>query len=81
MSCDLEVTNEAESTHCWEKISSHVTKFISFLKVYLCHDHDTGSELAVKQVEVGLLNAATQKVRQRLDKVVLLSWICASSKP
>ena len=30
--------------------------------MYLCHDHDTGSELAVKQVEVGLLNTATQKV-------------------
>lgn len=28
----------------------------------MCHDHDTGSELAVKQVEVGLLNSATQKV-------------------
>lgn len=28
----------------------------------MCHDHDTGSELAVKQVEVGLLNTATQKV-------------------
>ena len=81
MSCDLEVTNEAEGTNCWEKISSCVTKFISFFKVYLCHDHDTGSELAVKQVEVGLLNKATQKVRQRLNKVVLLSWICTSSKP
>ena len=28
----------------------------------MCHDHDTGSELAVKQVEVGLVNSATQKV-------------------
>ena len=31
----------------------------------MCHDHDTGSELAVKQVEVGLLNSATQKVCDR----------------
>ena len=51
---------------------------ISFFKVYLCHDHDTGSELAVKQVEVGLLNTATQKVRQRLNKLILPSWICTS---
>ena len=32
----------------------------------MCHDHDTGSELAVKQVEVGLLNTATQKVCHQL---------------
>lgn len=31
----------------------------------MCHDHDTGSELAVKQVEVGLLNSATQKVSSK----------------
>ena len=43
--------------------------------------HDTGSELAVKQVEVGLLNTATQKVRQRLNKLILPSWICTSLKP
>ena len=55
--------------------------FIYFFKVYLCHDHDTGSELAVKQVEVGLLNTATQKVRQRLNKLILPSWICTSLKP
>ena len=28
----------------------------------MCHDHDTGSELAVKQVEVGLLDSATKEV-------------------
>lgn len=55
--------------------------FISLFKVYLCHDHDTGSELAVKQVEVGLLNTATQKVRQHLNKLRLPSWKCTSSKP
>jgi len=32
----------------------------------MCHDHNTGSELAVKQVEVGLLNSATQKVTFKL---------------
>ena len=49
--------------------------FIYFLKVYLCHDHDTGSELAVKQVEVGLLNTATQKVRQHLNLFFLLGYV------
>ena len=49
--------------------------FIYFLKVYLCHDHDTGSELAVKQVEVGLLNTATQRVRQHLNLFFLLGYV------
>ena len=31
-------------------------------QVYICHDVDTGRELAVKQVEIGRLNHATQKV-------------------
>lgn len=39
----------------------------AFGQVYLCHDHDTGSELAVKQVEVGLLNTATQKEVNALE--------------
>lgn len=39
----------------------------AFGQVYLCHDHDTGSELAVKQVEVGLLNTATQKEVKALE--------------
>ena len=51
-------------------------KFIDiFFKVYLCHDHDTGSELAVKQVEVGFLNTATQKVRQHLNLFFLLGYV------
>ena len=32
------------------------------LQVYICHDLDTGRELAVKQVEIGHINSATQKV-------------------
>lgn len=39
----------------------------AFGQVYMCHDHDTGSELAVKQVEVGLLNSATQKEVKALE--------------
>ncbi|RMX51419.1 hypothetical protein pdam_00012618 [Pocillopora damicornis] len=39
----------------------------AFGQVYMCHDHDTGSELAVKQVEVGLLNTATQKEVKALE--------------
>ena len=40
----------------------------------MCHDHDTGSELAVKQVEVGLLNSATQKVCDQHE--VSLHYTC-----
>lgn len=39
----------------------------AFGQVYMCHDHNTGSELAVKQVEVGLLNSATQKEVKALE--------------
>ncbi|XP_078344177.1 mitogen-activated protein kinase kinase kinase 3-like [Oculina patagonica] len=39
----------------------------AFGKVYLCHDHDTGSELAVKQVEVERLNSATQEDVKALE--------------
>ena len=41
----------------------------------MCHDHDTGSELAVKQVEVGLLNSATQKVCDPNNIFSLISLI------
>ena len=34
----------------------------AFGQVFLCHDTENGREMAVKQIETGITNTATQKV-------------------
>lgn len=44
----------------------------AFGQVYICHDLDTGRELAVKQVEIGHINSATQKEVKALEAEIEL---------
>ncbi|KAK3736511.1 hypothetical protein QZH41_009385, partial [Actinostola sp. cb2023] len=39
----------------------------AFGQVYMCHDLDTGRELAVKQIETGLLNSSTKNEVRALE--------------
>lgn len=44
----------------------------AFGEVYLCFDHDTGRELAVKMVKLHGVNAEVSKVRASVLKSVLM---------
>ena len=37
--------------------------------MFLCHDTETGRELAVKQIVIGVTNTATQKVLYDYEKM------------